>query len=450
MTNKQLFFTLLTGLKVTSQNRALLEFPNNIELKDILICIFTYESEFKINIEDIFINEKSLKIPMSAYGGFIEDNINNICEKATSSDISIIFNYNFDSNGGVFTTADEFYDLVAKAKKPKIPNNFYILDYNIGRVRGESNDEDFISALSNFVDFINYFSSLAHYYDEKSSKNIKKLIFISERDKPIEVEVSLDEKIIERMHSIDLSLLKELSEEQQAALKLKEKRAVFYSSLSEFCGNYSPSSVLNKIISEWIVFENLFLNNFSAYLNDFKLDKLKKELAESELNFSSSISDVINDSVTKLLAISASIAAIALLRRFSFPNFDEGKWLAIVSILVFILGLGFGSWLVYIIILAQQDKLESVDSAKNMLFSVLKNKERQVSELARTELSSVTSSLETKLENARQSLYLFSRLSFLPVFIYILALIFVYGGPHLSGNNNPVELEIHEESTKNN
>lgn len=324
------------------------------------------------------------------------------------------------------------------------------MDRHTGRVGEDSNDDTFISALNNFVDFINQLSSLAHYYDEKSSQNIKKLIFISERDKPIEIEVSLDEEIIERMRSIDLSLLKELCEEQQAALKLKEKRAVFYSSLSEFCGNYSPSSVLNKITSEWIVFENLFLNNFSAYLNDFKLDKLKKELAESELTFSSSISDVINDSVTKLLAISASIAAIALLRRFSFPSFDEGKWLAIVSILVFILGLAFGSWLVYRIILAQQDKLESVENAKNMLFSVLKNKERQVSDLARTELSSVIKSLDSKLENARQSLSLFSRLSFLPVFIYVLALMFAYGGPHISGNNNTVELETHKESPKNN
>ena len=190
---KQLFFTLLTELKVTNQNRASLEAPKDIELKDILNCIFMHESELKIKIEDILINKKSLKVPMSAHGGFIEENIQNICERATSSDISITINYGFDSNGGIFTTVDEFYDLIAKAKQPKVPNNFYILDRHTGRVGEDSNDDTFISALNNFVDFINQLSSLAHYYDEKSSQNIKKLIFISERDKPIEIEVSLDE-----------------------------------------------------------------------------------------------------------------------------------------------------------------------------------------------------------------------------------------------------------------
>jgi len=224
---------------------------------------------------------------------------------------------------------------------------------------------------------------------------------------------------------------------------------VFYSSLSEFCGHTPPSSILNQITSKWIEFENLFLNNFSAYLNDFKLDKLKKELAESELSFTSSISDVINDSVTKLLAVSASIAAIALLRRFSFPSFDEGVWLAAVSIAVFIISLWFGSWLISKIVLAQQDKLGAVEHAKDMLFSVLKNKERDVSKLARIELSVVIKNIDTKLNSAKEQLKLFSRLSYLPVLIYVFSLIFAYGGPLSSTKSKTVESHSHQESTQN-
>ncbi len=431
--------------------RVLLEFSQNENALDAFKEIFTFKDLLKLKIEDVIIDDDSQTPKMAMHGGINEASISRLYPLIElGSNISIILSYRFDSNGGVFETVNDFYHFIAEAKDPKTPESFYILDRTIGKLEGNSNDNNFIESLEKFVSFVKYISSLAHYHDEKSSKNAKKFIFVSNKNKPIEIEVLLNDEIMGYISTMNLSLLKELYEErdQKAVLKQKEKKSIFYSSLSEFCGgSSSPSSVFSKIITEWIEFENLYLNNFSAYLNDFKLDKLKKELAESELTFSSNISEVINDSVTKLLAVSASIAAIALLRRFSFPSFDEGKWLAIVSISVFILGLGLSSWLVSKIILAQKDKLDSVKRAKGILFSVLQNKERDVSELARVELSEVTGYLDTKLTSAEKSLNLFSRLSYLPVVIYCLALMIAYGGPIIFDPNNTTDLSNSTDSS---
>lgn len=425
---------------------ASISFDKIVDLDVFLDDIFEVEKDLSISIRDIVQDGKSLLDDLLIDGGFVADNKGRILNLVKDDLIlNVILNYSHYSSGGTFKSKEDLFSIISNKDYDEEEQKIFIIDDFI-IVNGDySNDHSFSDSIRKTKKFIKALSLLAHYHDNKSYlKEKEKLIFVSHNDKPIELIVKINDSILKGSSDNDYSLINSLVS-LDADLKLKEKKSLFYSTLSEFYEVLGkPENFFESMISEWGKFEELFNYNFISYLNDFKLDKLKKELVESELKLTSNISDLITESVTKLLAVSASIAIIALLRRFSFPDFSENPNIAFSSVFIFMVGLLISSYFIFIIIKAQGEKLDSIKVSMEMLFSVLKNKETAITKLAGDDLNEIKDGLDGRYKNAKRILSKLIWFSYAPVVIYAISLAVVYGGGDDSSveNNNDAEFFI--------
>ncbi|WP_417553371.1 hypothetical protein [Marinomonas fungiae] len=165
----------------------------------------------------------------------------------------------------------------------------------------------------------------------------------------------------------------------------------------------------------WGDFKVLYDENYSSYANEFRFDKLKKELAETELTLVSKIVEVSNDCSTKVLAIPASMGALALLNKTDRVTETS-------SVAIFLIGIVIATVMVLLIIQAQLHKLTSIDESKDLVLSSLKNKHVQVLSISSSELDKVLLRLDKNIDRTKKWLTYYSYLAFAPLLTYIILL----------------------------
>ncbi|KFI11540.1 hypothetical protein IX95_12830 [Vibrio sp. B183] len=294
---------------------------------------------------------------------------------------------------------------------------FYLFDedlyYSSNSI--ESDDDDIFSRLKLLIRSVAKLENLAHYHDEKMGDS-RTLVYLSgEHRTPIVLSVSISENLLSK--DINFSLLNELtSAESELNMHYSDKLSVFYASLHEFLGGgYAPDEAFNKLIDSWGAFVALYQNNLSTYLSGFSFHKAKKEVAEAEIELSEKLTNLTSDIVFKLFSVPASVMALAAIMQ-------KGQLDALVFVLL-VIGVIVTILLMYGLLKSQKNKYESLEKAKDLVFSSIDGKEAEYPDELNTEITAMKSRLNKHFKSTGKWLGYYKVAIFSPLIALILFII---------------------------
>ncbi len=257
--------------------------------------------------------------------------------------------------------------------------------------------------------------AVGHYHDEKMGDS-RTLVYLSgEHRTPIVLSVSISENLLSK--DINFSLLNELtSAESELNMHYSDKLSVFYASLHEFLGGgYAPDEAFNKLIDSWGAFVALYQNNLSTYLIGFSFHKAKKEVAEAEIELSEKLTNLTSDIVFKLFSVPASVMALAAIMQ-------KGQLDALVFVLL-VIGVIVTILLMYGLLKSQKNKYESLEKAKDLVFSSIDGKEAEYPDELNTEITAMKSRLNKHFKSTGKWLGYYKVAIFSPLIALILFII---------------------------
>lgn len=292
--------------------------------------------------------------------------------------------------------------------KGLLPEEFYIVD--IDYLHGEQNPPKQLETLISICEAIQLLSSIAHYHDQKTVSDNRKLVFINpegKSDKPaIVLETNIDFELLS-VGPIDCSILRDITDnDSKRDPHYVAKKGVFWSSLAEF-SKQTPKSddAFTNLIKNWNEFLALFQNNLETYLSGFAFHKAKREVAEAELDLASQFSKIIGDITGKLLAIPVSLAALVAIGRAD-NVFEQ---------IIICVGLLVSSLLIVGVVDNQQRQLGRISHAKSVVMNSFMGKKTSYPEDLKTAIDSMNSNLASNESNLKWTLRFFRAMAWLPV-----------------------------------
>ena len=327
-------------------------------------------------------------------------------------------------------SANSFHDslgellrLSPQISRGEIPSDYYLIKENY-----YSNDEicppKFIT-LSAICKLIKKLSQLAHYHDSKSSVDHFKLVFLlpddSKKNSPTVLETKISEEMLD-FPAPDLTLLNHLcSGDLSTDPHYNEKIGVFCSTLIDFIANTpSTQNPFSHLVRAWVQFIDSYQNNLGTYLSGFAFHKAKKEVAEAELQIAEQFAKVISEIAGKLLSIPVSFAVVIAVHKTNEP----------MEATLLIVGLLLAAIIISGAVSNQQDQLQRISHAKNVIFDSIEGKKESYPAELRTAVDEMVKNLNKNELKLGKLLWTYRVLCWIPVLaglaIYIFSFFKIY------------------------
>lgn len=309
----------------------------------------------------------------------------------------------------------------ASIKSGVVPDNFYIVKENhYFSSDGKVDSEYDFNQLSILCEVILGLKDLAHYYDKTTTSSPTKLVFLAAEEHkscPIVLDICLRESVLKADLS-DISVLTSLlSDEAKLDAHFEPRKSIFYSSLGEFVAGLSPELAFCKLVENWTDFAAVYQRNHSTYLSGFAFHKAKKEVAESEIKLAEQLSKVTSDLTGKLFSIPVSVAAIVAM-------FHKDSSLVTNGLVVF--GLVLTAILIVGIVVNQKNQLESVKQAKVIVEQSIEGKKSSYPPELKAHIENMSTRLNGNINTARNWLFIFRALAWLPSLVGIAVFYYQY------------------------
>ncbi|WP_332860230.1 hypothetical protein [Janthinobacterium svalbardensis] len=232
-----------------------------------------------------------------------------------------------------------------------ISEEFYICD--IDYYSKDVTIPDVMRKLSTLCRFIRAISKLAvqNSFQIENTSRDNRLVFVVAADgkspaKTLLIDVKVTEELLEFCLPHIKFLESLLSENRKNDVHVEERLSIMRLAIAD---------VLNSVVGEVERFQHLVKNwgdvlskyhhNFLAFIHQYSFEKVRKEIATTEIEHATKLSAVLGDISGKLLALPVSLAAVILLRKAnSNEEFVIGFiGLACVSLIFF--GILINQWL---------------------------------------------------------------------------------------------------------
>lgn len=209
---------------------------------------------------------------------------------------------------------------------------YYIADEDI--LSSEQPEHIKVKSLESITSLIKLLSKIAHYHDEKERSDIYKLVFVltgSDNDsyKPLILSTSFLASDLD-CGDLRLSALEDMVEEEESEHShAGEKLSMFRVSLSEILAqNPEGKNPFSHLLSNWSELLISYKRSFDIYISGFAFNKVRTELAKSEVDLANSLSKVISGITGKLFSIPISFAALLTMQKLD----------SVIENLVFVFG----------------------------------------------------------------------------------------------------------------
>lgn len=209
-------------------------------------------------------------------------------------------------------------DLVARSQvlsRGQRPQNFYLVEDDY--CAGEDNPPEQLSHAYELCELIQLLGSISLTTELSATTQPKELIFVipaGEKAPPRTLSLStrLESSVLVEKR-LDLEPLRRLvSDESTHSLHVQELRALFRLAVADTVGRAPASeNAFTFLVTNWPDVLEKYGFDVDCYISNFSFEKIRLEIAQMELDFSSRLGSVMGDSAAKLLALPLPIAVLA-------------------------------------------------------------------------------------------------------------------------------------------
>lgn len=270
---------------------------------------------------------------------------------------------------------------------------------------------------------INGLADLAHYHDNKTGTERPSYVFVNESDisngHPLVIETSITEDML-LFPQIDVSIFEDFSSSklENKNPNIGREKSIFRATLIEYLKSKSSCSgdEFNLLVQGWNDFITLFRRNFDTYISGFAFHKARKEVADAELSIASELSKIMGEIGGKVLGIPISMVAI-------IPMINSKS---IFESIIISLGLLISSIISSQVIFNQQNQLDRVVHAKNIMFPPEDSASDHHPEFLKNLVTKASQNLDRNQLKLNMTLWFFRVISWLPALLGVIVVVNLY------------------------
>lgn len=221
-----------------------------------------------------------------------------------------------DNEHGRFYT--NVADLVARSQalsRGQRPQNFYLVEDDY--CAGEDDPPEQLSHAYELCELIQLLGSISLTADISATTQPRELIFVipaGDKAPPRTLSLStrLESSVLGKRR-LDLEPLRRLvTDESTHSLHVQELRALFRLAVADTVGRAPASeNAFTFLAGHWPDVLEKYGFDVDCYISNFSFEKIRLEIAQMELDFSSRLSSVMGDSAAKFLALPLPIGVLA-------------------------------------------------------------------------------------------------------------------------------------------
>lgn len=282
--------------------------------------------------------------------------------------LEIEFRLPSNESGRFYTNLSEFVARSGSLGKGQFPSNVYIIELRWADC--DDAEPPTIKALRRVCRLIELLSLLAIGVDKDSSPDGYNLFFALPPDgaKPPRtflLPTQVDVRVLdyELRH---LSLLEEiLNRKNENKAHLSERKLMIRMAIASVIEKFeSEPNLFVVIVREWKEVLATYRANLQTYVYSFSFERVRREVAQAEIDYGTKLSGVLGDIAGKMLALPISFAGLVVLNNTNSPF--EG--------FILVLGLAVVSMVLFAILHNQTLQTERLLHSFNVVFDDFKDK----------------------------------------------------------------------------
>ena len=267
--------------------------------------VFSYSGTPSAALLETFHKAQSLP---GHLGTFLEDDEEN-------GTISFKWSLAEANTNRIYEDVSDFVTRTPSLSRGEVPSDYYIgsIDYRAG---DEINDRE-LKLVESCRELISLLASLSdHLLEETIVAGAAVLTFIAPADvgkapKTIRLTTHVSAGIL-KLPPPDLKALKEmLSDDVKLQLHIEERKSIFRIAVSEVLRSGKQGvEAFEGLIQNWSEVLTKYRHDLDCYVYGFSFDKLRREIANAELEYTTKLGGVLKDFSGKLYGLPISFAAL--------------------------------------------------------------------------------------------------------------------------------------------
>lgn len=313
------------------------------------------------------------------------------------------------NNNRIYEDVPDFVGRTPSLSRGEIPSDYYIgsIQYRAG---DEVKDCD-LSLVESCRELIGLLANLSdHRLQDTVVAGAAVLTFIAPADvgkapKTIRLTTHISKGIL-KLSTPELGVLKELlSDNVKLQLHIEERKSIFRIAVSEVLRNGKQGvDAFEGLVQSWPDVLNKYRHDLDCYVYGFSFDKLRREIATAELEYTTKLGGVLKDFSGKLYGLPISFAALIPL---ATPK-------VLAEVLLIIGGMVFLSLIISSVVWNQRIEMERIRNSYTTVFNQFNNKIADYPAELQLSLNSAKTGIEKQRKLLSRTLAISYILSWLP------------------------------------
>ncbi|MDF3933689.1 hypothetical protein [Pseudomonas citronellolis] len=323
--------------------------------------------------------------------------------------LDIEFRLPSNESGRFYNTLGEFVARNGSLGKGRFPSNVYIVE--LGWADCDDVEPPEIKSLKRVCRLIELLALLAIGVDKDSSPDSYNLFFALPPDgaKPPRtflLPTQVDIKVLDYELN-HLSLLEEiLNRKNENKAHLSERKLMLRMAVASVIERFeNEPSLFLVIVREWREVLSTYRANLQTYVYSFSFERVRREVAQAEIDYGTKLSGVLGDIAGKMLALPISLAGLVALERTT-SRFEA---------FILVLGLAVVSVVLLTILQNQMLQVERLLHSFNVIFDDFKTKIKTYPPKLQGLLSITIGQVEKQGQTLTKTFRLLKVLSLLPI-----------------------------------
>lgn len=265
--------------------------------------------------------------------------------------VNIEFMLPASDSAGFYSSFDSFIKATPSLGHGRIPEFLYIANEDWSSTDKIQNEN--FEKIKKCCKLISNLAKIAMAADDKSSSSHINLIFAVPADngkppKTFTIPTKVSPNILE-FKLKHLALIDQLANpKNESKLHLEERKSILNLAISEIISNAPESAKSNLFIftlSQWTELLDTYWKNFQTYIHGFSFEKVKKDLAQAELDHGTKLSAAFSDIGGKLFALPVSLGALVILEKAQTSVEKVATATGILMVSMIFTGILINQWL---------------------------------------------------------------------------------------------------------